>query len=166
MRRPPATLVHPWPRLAVLPMVCAGLACNLSSDESRSSGESEPRASASPAAGSVSPPPPSDPPPPPRKSPPEADAYRALNRHFQARATHCAQALHERSPHAQGLLALRFRLVADAEALAVDDVDVLERNELEDPALLDCIAEAPIPVAPEGMPREFDLTKLVEPRGH
>jgi hypothetical protein len=150
-------------------MACAASACGLLSDEGsekRSVDESAPRGE-SPTPAAI-----------PAVTPAEAteatatptrdvdDAYRALNRHFQEQATRCVRAMHARAPHAQGLLALRFRLVANGQGLAVDDVEELPQGELEDPAVVDCIAEAPIAIAPAGTPREFDLTKLVEPRGH
>jgi hypothetical protein len=101
----------------------------------------------------------------PAADPDELD--RRLARHFRQQAGECVRQMHQRAPHAQGLLALELRVRPGAAGLAeIDDVRSLEDNEVEDATLLDCLAGTPFAVPGLTSARSFELVLPVESKGH
>jgi hypothetical protein len=91
---------------------------------------------------------------------------RALQRHFIKRARHCIGAMHDRAPHAQGLLALQMELVADGDGVVVDDFSATDSDALTDSDLLECVTAGRVPVGGLTSTYTFDFKLPVEPRGH
>lgn len=87
--------------------------------------------------------------------------------YFRRHAAACIARMHDRAPHAQGMLALSLRLArSGAERVVVDEVSPTEDNELEDAELLDCLAEGSLSVMEPPASLEHRFSAMVEPRGH
>ncbi|MBC8070949.1 MAG: hypothetical protein IAG13_21665, partial [Deltaproteobacteria bacterium] len=89
-----------------------------------------------------------------------------LNHDFMQLAGECIEQARERKPELRGMIALELELVADAELGAVvEQTSFSDRNEVDEPELLDCIRETALsttlPPPPEGGREAFMLTMPV-----
>ena len=92
------------------------------------------------------------------------ELLRALNHDLMPLVHECIEQAQERTPGLAGMLALNLELVADEELGAVVELaEPAERNEIPDPALLECLRESALSLSlpsPRGSGRDAVLLTI------